>query len=206
VEFLTGYQDAAYAEAYRDFVDRVRAAEAPLARTTLSEAVARNLFKLMAYKDEYEVARLHAETGFRERVAEQFEGDFRIHYHLAPPLTSKKDARGHLVKRKFGPATIHLFRLLAKLKGLRGTVFDVFGRTEERRTERALIQEYRRSVEELLAGLSAANHALAVEIARIPDQVKGYGHVKERNLAAARTKWDALLQQWRTPAGARQAA
>ena len=206
VAFLTDYQDAAYAQRYSDFVDRVRAAEAALGRTTLSEAVARNLFKLMAYKDEYEVARLHTETGFRERIAEQFEGDFKIHYHLAPPLLAKKNAKGELQKSKYGPATVLAFRLLARLKGLRGTPLDLFGRTEERRTERALIEEYRANIEQVLAGLDASNHALAVEIARIPEQVKGFGHVKERNLAAARARWDELRRQWSALPAARQAA
>jgi indolepyruvate ferredoxin oxidoreductase len=196
VEFLTDYQNAGYAANYRDFVERVRAAEAALGKSALAEAVARNLFKLMAYKDEYEVARLHTETGFRERIAQQFEGDFKIHYHLAPPLLAKKNDKGELVKSKYGPATVMAFRVLAKLKGLRGTAFDVFGRTEERRTERALIAEYRASVEKLLAALDAGNHALAVEIARIPEQIKGFGHVKERNLVAARAKWDELMRRW----------
>ncbi|MCC2634329.1 MAG: putative indolepyruvate ferredoxin oxidoreductase, alpha and beta subunit [Ramlibacter sp.] len=206
VEFLTDYQDAAYAQRYQDLVERVRVAELPLGKAALTEAVARGLFKLMAYKDEYEVARLHADTGFREKVAAQFEGDFKIHYHLAPPLIAKRNDKGELVKRKFGPATFHLFRLLARLKGLRGTALDVFGRTEERRTERALIEEYRQTVLELIAGLQAGNHALAVEIARLPEQVKGYGHVKERNLAAVRPQWERLLQQWRGAAPQRQAA
>jgi indolepyruvate ferredoxin oxidoreductase len=206
VEFLTAYQNAAYAGRFQELVERVRAAEAPLGKTALTEAVAKGLFKLMAYKDEYEVARLHAETGFREKVAAQFEGDFQIHYHLAPPLTSKHNDKGELVKRKFGPATFHLFRVLAKLKGLRGTPLDVFGRTEERRTERALIVEYRATVEELLARLSAGNHALAVDIARLPEQVKGYGHVKDRNLAAVRPQWQALLEQWRSGQAERKAA
>ncbi len=206
VEFLTAYQNAAYADAYRDYLEKVRAAEAALGRTTLSEAVARNLFKLMAYKDEYEVARLHAETGFRERIAAMFEGDFQVHYHLAPPLLAKRNEKGELVKRKYGPAMIGAFRVLARLKGLRGTALDIFGRTEERRTERALIGEYRASIDQVLAGLNAGNHALAVDIARIPDQIKGFGHVKARNLAAARVQWQQLLQQWQQPAAPRQAA
>ena len=206
VEFLAAYQNAAYADTYRDFVERVRAAEATLGRTTLSEAVARNLFKLMAYKDEYEVARLHTETGFRERIATMFEGDFKVHYHLAPPLVAKRNEKGELVKRKYGPAMLGVFRVLARLKGLRGTPLDIFGRTEERRTERALIGEYRASIEQVLAGLNAGNHALAVDIARIPDQIKGFGHVKARNLAAARVQWQQLLQQWQQPAATRQAA
>ncbi|NKE69034.1 indolepyruvate ferredoxin oxidoreductase family protein [Ramlibacter sp. RBP-2] len=206
VEFLAAYQNAAYADAYRDFIEKVRAAEASLGRTTLSEAVARNLFKLMAYKDEYEVARLHAETGFRDRIADMFEGDYQVHYHLAPPLVAKRNEKGELVKRKWGPAMFGVFRVLARLKGLRGTPLDIFGRTEERRTERALIGEYRASIEQVLAGLNAGNHALAVEIARIPDQIKGFGHVKARNLAAARVQWQQLLEQWRQPAATRQAA
>jgi indolepyruvate ferredoxin oxidoreductase len=206
VDFLTAYQDAAYARRYEELVDRVRVAEAPFGKSTLTETVAKSLFRLMAYKDEYEVARLHTETGFREKVQAQFEGDFRIHYHLAPPLLAKHNEKGELVKRKFGPATYQLFRLLARLKGLRGTALDVFGRTEERRTERALIEDFRRTVDELVAGLAPANHAQAVEIAAIPDKIRGYGHVKARNLAAARPEWDRLLQQWRGQQGERQAA
>ena len=206
VEFLTAYQNSAYADSYRVFVDRVRAAEAPLGKTLLTEMVARYLFKLMAYKDEYEVARLHAETGFAAKVATLFEGDFKIHFHLAPPLLARRNEKGELQKMKFGPAMMTGFRLLAKFRGLRGTALDVFGRTEERRTERALIQQYRESLEQVMASLGEGNHALAVEIARIPEQIKGFGHVKERNLAAARLQWDRLQQQWSTPAPARQAA
>jgi indolepyruvate ferredoxin oxidoreductase len=206
VEFLTDYQNAGYADSYRSYVEKVRAAEAPLGKTLLTESVARYLFKLMAYKDEYEVARLHAETGFQERVAAMFEGDFKINFHLAPPLTSKRNDKGELQKRKFGPGMLTGFRLLARLKGLRGTALDVFGRTEERRTERALIGQYRASLDRVVAGLAPANHALAVEIARIPEQIKGYGHVKERNLAAARSQWEQLERQWNNPQLARQAA
>ncbi|HZY17107.1 MAG TPA: indolepyruvate ferredoxin oxidoreductase family protein [Ramlibacter sp.] len=206
VEFLTAYQNAAYGRDYEAFVARVRAAEAPLGKTSLAETVARNLFKLMAYKDEYEVARLHTETGFQERIAAMFEGDYKVNFHLAPPLLARRDAKGELVKRKYGPAMLLGFRLLARLKGLRGTALDVFGRTEERRTERALIGEYRASVEQILTGLSPANHGLALEIAAIPEQIKGFGHVKERNLAAARQRWQALMQRWQQPAAERRAA
>jgi indolepyruvate ferredoxin oxidoreductase len=206
VEFLTAYQDADYAEAYKTFIERVRLAEMPLGKTVLTEAVAKSLFKLMAYKDEYEVARLHTETGFRERVAEQFEGDFRIHYHLAPPLLAKHNDKGELVKRKFGPSTVLAFRLLARLRGLRGGALDIFGRTEERRAERALIGQYRETVLELLDGLNAGNHPLALELARLPEQIKGYGHVKARNLAAVRPQWDALLERWRAGGQPQRAA
>ena len=205
VEFLTGYQNAAYAQVYRDYVEKVRAAETPLGSKKLTEAVARYLFKLMAYKDEYEVARLQSDPAFLARIAAQFEGDYKLNYHLAPPLTAKKNAAGELQKSKFGPGMLTGFRWLAKLKGLRGTAFDVFGRTEERRTERALIGEYRASVDELLGGLSAGNLALAVEIARIPEEIRGYGHVKDRHLATARPKWAALMAEWRGGAQRRAA-
>ena len=207
VEFLTGYQDAAYADQYRDFVAQVQQAESRLGgKTTLSEAVARYLFKLMAYKDEYEVARLHSDPAFQQRIADMFEGDYRINYHLAPPMTAERNDKGELLKKKYGPSMLRNFKLLAKLKGLRGGALDIFGKTEERQTERALIQQYRASIEEVLKGLSSENHATAVEIARIPEQIKGYGHVKERNLKAARTRWAELMAQYRDPQAARQVA
>ena len=198
VNFLTGYQDAAYAETYRVFVEKVRAAEAELGEgTALSEAVARYLFKLMAYKDEYEVARLHTDPAFTTKVAEMFEGDYKLVHHLAPPGIAKTNARGELVKQPFGPWVRSAFGLLAKMKGLRGGALDLFGRSEERRMERALITEYRFCIEELLKTLNAGNRALAVEIARIPEDIRGYGHVKARHLAAARPKWEGLMQRWR---------
>jgi indolepyruvate ferredoxin oxidoreductase len=205
VDFLTAYQDAAYAAQYRAFVDKVRAAEAPLGGSALAEAVARYLFKLMAYKDEYEVARLHTDRAFTDRIASMFEGEYKLVHHLAPPAIAKKDAQGHLVKQPFGPWMRSAFALMAKFKGLRGTAFDPFGRTPERKMERALIGEYRECVEELLKTLSADNRTLAAEIARIPEEIRGYGHVKERHLKAARVKWQALMQRWRG-GGLRQAA
>jgi indolepyruvate ferredoxin oxidoreductase len=205
-EFLTAYQDRAYADAYASFVERVRQAESPLGKTTLSEAVARYLFKLMAYKDEYEVARLHTETGFREKIDAMFEGDYKVNYHLAPPLTARRNEKGELQKKKYGPGMHLAFRLLATFRGLRGTPFDIFGRTHERRTERALIEEYRASIEQVLAALNGDNHAQAVEIARVPEQIKGFGHVKDRNLAAARVQWARLMDQWKAPTPQRRAA
>ncbi|MES2992998.1 MAG: indolepyruvate ferredoxin oxidoreductase family protein [Pseudomonadota bacterium] len=204
VEFLTAYQNAAYAQQYKTFVEKVRTAEAPLNSKKLSEAVARYLFKLMAYKDEYEVARLQSDPAFLAKIAAQFEGDYTLNYHLAPPLTAKKNAAGELQKSKFGPSMLTGFKWLAKLKGLRGTAFDPFGRTEERKTERALIGEYQTSIDELLASLNGGNLALATEIARIPEDIRGYGHVKERHLARARPKWSALMAEWR--AGKQQRA
>jgi len=199
VEFLTGYQSAAYAAQYKAFVDKVRAAEAPLTATNkLSEAVARYLFKLMAYKDEYEVARLHTDPAFVAKIDTLFEGDYKLVHHLAPPLTAKRNAKGELVKQPFGPWMRNAFRLLAKMKGLRGTAFDPFGRTEERKTERALIEQYKTCIDEVLRGLDVERLVLAAEIARVPEGIRGYGHVKARHLAAARGKWEALMVRWRT--------
>ena len=222
VTFLTAYQNAAYAAQYKAFVENVRAAEAgflPLpvgegrgeggierrASPKLTEAVARYLFKLMAYKDEYEVARLHTDTTFTDRIAAQFEGDYKLTYHLAPPAIAKKNDKGELIKQPFGPWMFTVFKLLAKMKGLRGTALDPFGKTEERRTERALIGEYRAAIDEVLATLNAGNLGLAVQIARLPEDIRGYGHVKERHLAAVRPKWAALQAEWRSGAQRRAA-
>jgi indolepyruvate ferredoxin oxidoreductase len=160
-----------------------------LGKTTLTESVARYLFKLMAYKDEYEVARLHTDTKFHDKLASQYEPGFKLHYNLAPPLLAKRNDQGELVKRRYGPWMLKAFGVLAKLKGVRGGALDVFGYTEERRTERALIGEYRASIERALAQLHAGTHADAVALARVPDAIRGYGHVKERHLAQARATW-----------------
>jgi indolepyruvate ferredoxin oxidoreductase len=189
---LTDYQDKAYALLYQGIVEKVRATEAPLGKTLLSETVARQLYRLMAYKDEYEVARLHTQTGFVERIQNSFEGDFKIHYHLAPPLWSKRNSQGELVKKKFGPIMLTGFKVLAKLKGLRGTKLDYFGKTEERQTERALIREYMEHIDRVLSALSSETHAHAVAVAQVPENIKGYGHVKERNIRAARSLWASL--------------
>ena len=204
--FLVDYQNAAYSQAYRDFVAQVQRAEAAVGKTSLTDAVARNLFKLMAYKDEYEVARLHSDPAFQQRLRDQFEGDFQLKFHLAPPLLSKTNERGELIKQTYGPWMLSVFGWLARFKGLRGTAFDIFGKTEERHTERALIQDYRASIEEVLRSLNADNHALAVDIARLPDQIKGYGHVKARHLAKVRPQWERLMQTWRDPSQQTQAA
>ena len=197
VDFLTGYQSAGYAAQYAEFLAKVRAAEGPLQSSRLSEAVARNLFKLMSYKDEYEVARLHRSAEFAEQIAGQFEGDFKLHYHLAPPLLSKRDAKGHLVKREFGAWIGTVFGALRHFKMLRGTALDPFGHTAERRQDRALITRYRDAVRELLGGLTAQNLGLAVRIASIPEQIRGFGHVRADHLGPALAQWDALMLQWR---------
>jgi indolepyruvate ferredoxin oxidoreductase len=198
IAFLTEYQDAAYAGRYRDLVAKVRAAEQAKTpgSTDLSEAIARYAFKLMAYKDEYEVARLYTSGEFRRRIEQQFEGDFKVHFHLAPPLLAKKDAQGRLVKQEFGPWVFTAFKFLAKLRGLRGGRFDLFGYTEERKMERRLIADYFATVDRLLAGLTADNVALAAEIASIPEHIRGYGHVKEAHLHKAKAREAELLAKW----------
>jgi indolepyruvate ferredoxin oxidoreductase len=201
VEFLTGYQDAAYAATYKAFVDKVRAAESKLGQSkALSEAVARYLFKLMAYKDEYEVARLHTDPAFVAKIESMFEGDYKLVHHLAPPIVAKRNDKGELIKQSYGPWMRKAFGLLAKLKGLRGGALDLFAGTDERKTERALIQQYRDCIDELLKTLNAANLPLAAKIARMPEEIRGYGHVKERHVKAARIKWDGLMAQWRAGA------
>lgn len=207
VTFLTDYQNAAYARRYEEFVKRVQEAESTLGKTLLAQTVARYLFKLMAYKDEYEVARLHTDRSFHDKVGAMFEGDFKLNYHLAPPMIAKKNDRGELQKQQFGPWMLTAFKVLARLKGLRGTALDPFGRTEERKMERALIDQYLASMEEVLYSLDADNHAAAVEIARIPELIKGYGHVKARHVELAQQKWTEAMAAFRQPVAAvRQAA
>ena len=208
-KLLTGYQDAAYAARYRRLVDRVVAAERAVMPNlnALSVAVATYYAKLLAYKDEYEVGRLHADPVFQERIAAQFEGDYKIHFHLAPPTLSRVDAAtGRIAKQQFGPWMMRVFRLLARLKGLRGTALDPFARLPERQLERRLITDYERLVEEILGRLDAGNHATAVALASIPEQIRGYGHVKEAHLADAKKREAELLAAFRAPPDARQAA
>jgi indolepyruvate ferredoxin oxidoreductase len=195
--FLSSYQNAQYAETYTEFVARVQSAEQALGQgLRLTEAVMRGLFKLMAYKDEYEVARLHTDREFLDQIARDFEPGYRIAHYLAPPLLSRRNLRGELIKRRFGPWVRPLMSMLAALRFLRGSPLDVFGYTEERRAERALIAQYRDCIESLLSDLSAENLELAIQIAAIPDSIRGYGHVKERHLQTARGQWTSLMQQW----------
>jgi len=207
--FLTDYQNAGYAARYRQLVDIARQAEATRAkgRGGFAEAVARNAFKLMAYKDEYEVARLYTETGFLKKLREQFDGDLKLTFHLAPPLTAPRDpSTGHLKKREYGESMLRVFGILAKLKGLRGTWADPFGYSAERRAERRLVRDYEALVNELAVNLNDENHGIAVELARLPDMIRGYGHVKEANLERARARWSELLAAFREPPALRQAA
>ena len=197
VSFLTDYQNEQYAKVYENFVLSVKTKEAVLGQTTLTETVAKQLFKLMAYKDEYEVARLHTDKQFLERVKTQFEGDFKVFYHLAPPLLAKRNEKGQLIKQKMSPYMLLVFKALSRLKFLRGTSLDLFGRSEERQTECALIEEYKDTVNELLSSLNAQNHALAVNVAKVPEQIKGFGHVKERHIEAAMIQWQSNLDLFR---------
>jgi indolepyruvate ferredoxin oxidoreductase len=202
VKFLTDYQNEAYAARYRSLVDQVQAAEAAKApgKTGLADAVARYLFKLMAYKDEYEVARLYADPSFLTQVKNEVAGEnLTLKFHLAPPLLARKDSVTGLPKKMtLGPWMLPAFRLLAKLKFLRGTSFDVFGYSEERRTERKLIADYEALLAEIIAKLTPANHHIAVGLAVVPEKIRGFGHVKARHLVAAKADEAALLEQFRT--------
>jgi indolepyruvate ferredoxin oxidoreductase len=176
--------------------------------TAFTEAAARYLFKLMAYKDEYEVARLYTDGTFAKAVAETFEGDYRLKFHLAPPILNKPDpATGRPAKSTYGPWMMKAFGLLASLKGLRGTALDVFGYSPERRMERRLIGDYETMLDEVAGGLSAATHTTAVALASIPEKIRGYGPVKDRNVGVAKAEEAALMEAFRSGgATARQAA
>ena len=198
---LTEFQNAAYADRYRATVERVRKIETGVMGRAgaLTTAVARCYFKLLAYKDEYEVARLYSSGDFMRRLRDEFEGDFSIEFNMAPPLLQRRDPRtGRYPKRTFGPWMLQGFRWLAKMKVLRGTWLDVFGYSEHRRAERQLIDEYETMLTELLPALSPANHELAVEIASLPEFIRGYDVVKERHMAQTRTRREQLLTQLRS--------
>ncbi|MEM0953869.1 MAG: indolepyruvate ferredoxin oxidoreductase family protein [Pseudomonadota bacterium] len=181
VQRLTEYQDAAYAERYARMLRQVREADASPAKE-LTHAVAKSLFKLMAYKDEYEVARLYSDGDFIASLKSQFTGDFRLKFHLAPPLLAKRDAvTGQPVKREFPGWTLQLFRLLARFRFLRGTVLDVFGMTAERRRERQDIDDYEQDIRAILQQMRNSDYGVAVQLAELPLQLRGFGHVKDQN-------------------------
>ena len=199
---LTDYQNARYARRYRAAIAAIRDAEATRARglSGLAEAAAHNLFALMAYKDEYEVARLYTDGAFAEKIRAQFEGDYTLEYYLAPPLLARRDpTTGEPRKHAFGPWVIHMFRILAKLRRLRGTAFDIFGYTAERRMERRLIADYEALLGEIAASLNPNNHALAVELASVPRKIRGFGHIKKRNIELAKSCEVELLTLFRSP-------
>ena len=200
VDVLTEYQSAAYARRYADFVARVAQAEhAATGTSRLAEAVARYYFKLLAYKDEYEVARLYTDGAFLAAVRQQFEGDWKLNFHLAPPLFSRRDAQGHLIKRAYGPWMLKAFSILAKARVLRGTVLDPFGHTVERRAERALIAEYRDTLETILPKLARSNLDTAVALASLPEDIRGYGHIKDAAMERAARRREELLEAFAAP-------
>ena len=201
-KYLTAYQDAAYAKRYQSLVAKVRAMEAEKfpGKKALSAAVARYYFKLLAYKDEYEVARLYADGDFVKRVAEKFEGDYKLTFHLAPPIMSDIDAvTGEARKKVFGPWMMTAFGLIAKFKGLRGTAFDLFGYSEERKMERQLIEDYEKILTEILGNLSAQNYDIATDIASIPEHIRGFGHVKLQHVVDAKQREADLIEKFRHP-------
>ncbi|MBT6831305.1 MAG: indolepyruvate ferredoxin oxidoreductase family protein, partial [Rhodospirillaceae bacterium] len=206
---LTAYQNAAYGGRYRDFVAHVRRVEGQRTpgEEAFSDGVARAYHKLLAYKDEYEVARLYSDGRFRRHIAETFEGKFSLQFSLAPPLLAARDSEtGVLKKRLYGPWMMSAYRLLAKFKFLRGTKLDPFGYMSERRAERSQIETYEATVRELLGDLTRDNHALAVEIARLPLKMRGFGHVKQASVEAATVREAELMKYWRDPPSQASAA
>ncbi|MEO0983877.1 MAG: indolepyruvate ferredoxin oxidoreductase family protein, partial [Pseudomonadota bacterium] len=193
---LVDYQSEAYADLYVDAVAKVRSAEtAKDLGEDLTRAAATYLYKLMAYKDEYEVARLFTNGDFEKQLRDIFSGG-KLRLHLAPPLISKKDSQGRLMKKRFGPWILHVFKILARLKFLRGTRFDLVGWTAERKMERGLRDQYFENLKRLAGELTRDNHELAVAIARIPDDIRGYGHVKEASVEAAAEREAELWANW----------
>ena len=199
IDYLTEYQDARYAERYRLYVGELadEVNKHVVHGEKLVKAVAENLFKLMAYKDEYEVARLHSNPQFLRLISEQFEGDYRLKFNLAPPILARKNpANQRPLKRQFGEWVLPLFRGLAAFKGLRGSIFDPFGYTAERRLERHLIEDYRNIIAQLIPALRDDNFELAVEIASLPTGIRGYGHIKLQSIREARQQQTELLQRY----------
>ncbi|WP_321808838.1 indolepyruvate ferredoxin oxidoreductase family protein [Burkholderia sp. BCC1993] len=197
---LRGYQNVAYAERYRALVQKVAEVENRIvnAEQSLSRAVASAYAKLLSYKDEYEVARLFASQDFRKYLHDNFEGDYSLRFNLAPPLLSTRDrSSGRLRKKKFGPWMLPAMGVLSRFKFLRGTLFDIFGYSGHRRLERQLIADYETLVAVLLQELTPANHAIAVALAALPEKIRGYDVVKERNVELVRAQQHDLLEQFR---------
>ena len=202
-DVLTAYQNKAYAKHYLQLVERVRTIETDRLPGSLSltEAVARYYFKLLAYKDEYEVARLYTNGDFLKKIRGRFEGNFRLKLHLAPPLFSHRDSHtGEPIKSTFSSWIFPVLKMLSRFKFLRGTAFDLFGKTKERRMERQLIKEYEQTIKELLLGLTKKNHNIALEIAKIPEQIRGYDMVKQRHFETAKSNEKKLLAKFRDSA------
>ena len=207
--FLAAYQNRRYAERYRAAVEALARAERERApgSEALAETAARNLFKLMAYKDEYEVARLYSDGAFADALRDAFDGDLRLIFHLAPPFIARGDrSAGEAKTMSFGPWMMKAFRVLAAMRRLRGTRFDLFGYTAERRAERALIEDYEALCRELAAGLTPDNLDAALALAALPEKIRGFGPIKARAMAAADEERRRLLEVWRAPPERRQAA
>ena len=202
-EFLTSYQNARYAQRFTKIIERIyRAEQAVLDSDTLTIAAAKSLFKLMAYKDEYEVARLYTDGSFSKKIDEAFEGEYRLKVHLAPPTVARRDPiSGHLRKRAFGAWIFPVFHVLAKGRFLRGTWADPFGRTIERRMERELIAEYEAILEQLAERLRLENLNTAIEVALLPLMIRGYGHVKDAAVSRYRARMAEMLANWLVSAG-----
>ncbi len=202
VNELTDYQNADLAKRFKDRVDLMSNAEGAKAPglSGLADTVAQSYFKLLACKDEYEVARLFTDGRFEKRLKEQFDGSYRLQFHLAPPLLGSRDPRtGEPRKSVYGPWVMTLFKVLASLKGMRGTPLDVFGYSAERRLERKLVRDYEALLDELAENLSADNHASAVALAALPLTIRGFGIVKEKAAAKARAEQQQLLDSFRSP-------
>ncbi|HWP11628.1 MAG TPA: DUF6537 domain-containing protein, partial [Ramlibacter sp.] len=180
---LTAYQDAAYAVRYRRFVQKAAAASAGQG-DAFAKTVARYYFKLLAHKDEFEVARLYAAPEFLAQVEQDFEGDYRLHFHVGAWPFAKRDASGKPVKRELGPWTMKALRMMAKLRGLRGSVLDPFRNSQERKLAARLLAEYEEGVEALLDRLGPKTHEIAVKIAALPEKVRGFGHVRQTHAQA----------------------
>jgi len=208
MNYLVAYQNEAYAQKYQRLIDRLSRKEANHNRLDgVAELAANYLFKLMAYKDEYEVARLHSDGVFKKKISEMFEGDYKIKYHLAPPLFSRKDPdTGHLKKAEYGSWMSLVFRSLSRLKFLRGTRFDIFGYTAERRMERQLIKDYIEIIDKIVESAEVINADVARELLALPDEIRGFGQVKEANVTAVKVKWDALVSRLTEPQSQRIAA
>lgn len=194
---LERYQNRRWADRYRDDVNRVRAVERALGHEhlLLTRVVAQQLYRFMAYKDEYEVARLFAETDFMKEVNDTFEGDFKVHFHLAPPiLNTGTDARGRPRKRRFGPWMFRVFKVLARMRGLRGSVFDPFRYSADRRLDRALLADYQQLVERIARELNAGNYDTFLQLAELPSEVRGFGPVREQAAEAIQAKRQQLLK------------
>jgi indolepyruvate ferredoxin oxidoreductase len=196
--FLTAYQNAAYGRRYADRIATLREAEIKAApgSTTVTEAAAKNLFKLMAIKDEYEVARLYTDGSFVRELKKQFQSYGSIEFHLAPPILGRRDADGRPKKSSFGPWMMQAFRILAALKGLRGTAFDVFGYNAERRLEKKLLAQYEGDLDLVARRLSASSVEAAAALLSVPALIRGYGYVKHAAVEQAAAERARLVERF----------